>query len=337
MVIPVLQWGTLFNAASASSTIVLGSTALGQAKFARSIILEVNGGSTPDWTLDIQGKASDDATWHNVDYMRIDQGSPGALSVAQLAVNWTTARYYVVPNPPPFMRLVGTRTGGTLTVYGAHSSEAYSNMSVAVDTELPAAAALADATANPTAPAVGAHVLAWNGTTWDRARFAPPSAATFTANVGMPMVSTMGYAASNNYTPQYATGALADGNTGYSSMAIGLVGFNGTTFDRIRSRGTGILQVETAFSFLNIAAGQATTTVKSGAGTLRAIVFNGPATATSTLVVYDNTAASGTVIARPLATAVVSPVSVTYDLAFGTGLTLITAVANGADMTVVYR
>lgn len=91
------------------------------------------------------------------------------------------------------------------------------------------------------------------------------------------------------------------------------------------------------YSFLNVAAGQATTTVKSGAGTLHAIVFNGPATATSTLIVYDNTAASGTVIGRPLATAVVAPVTVIYDLAFATGLTLITATANGADMTVIYK
>jgi hypothetical protein len=44
----------------------------------------------------------------------------------------------------------------------------------AVDTELPAAAALADAAANPTAPATGAFGMVWNGTTWDRA---PGSAA----------------------------------------------------------------------------------------------------------------------------------------------------------------
>lgn len=40
----------------------------------------------------------------------------------------------------------------------------------AVDTELPAAAALADATANPTVPGVGAFLMGWNGTTWDRFR-----------------------------------------------------------------------------------------------------------------------------------------------------------------------
>ena len=39
-----------------------------------------------------------------------------------------------------------------------------------VDTELPAAAALADATANPTTPTVAADDMLFNGTTWDRAR-----------------------------------------------------------------------------------------------------------------------------------------------------------------------
>jgi hypothetical protein len=38
-----------------------------------------------------------------------------------------------------------------------------------VDTELPTAAALADNAANPTAPAVGAFAMVWDGTTWDRA------------------------------------------------------------------------------------------------------------------------------------------------------------------------
>lgn len=39
-----------------------------------------------------------------------------------------------------------------------------------VDSELPTAAALADAAANPTTPTVGAAALLFNGTTWDRAR-----------------------------------------------------------------------------------------------------------------------------------------------------------------------
>jgi hypothetical protein len=39
-----------------------------------------------------------------------------------------------------------------------------------VDTELPTAAALADATANPTTPVVGAAAELFNNATWDRAR-----------------------------------------------------------------------------------------------------------------------------------------------------------------------
>ena len=52
--------------------------------------------------------------------------------------------------------------GNSITVDGTVA------VSGAVDTELPAAAALADAAANPTAPAVGAFNMVWNGATWDR-------------------------------------------------------------------------------------------------------------------------------------------------------------------------
>lgn len=41
-------------------------------------------------------------------------------------------------------------------------------VSVSGDTELPAAAALADNTSNPTAPAVGAFTMVWDGANWDR-------------------------------------------------------------------------------------------------------------------------------------------------------------------------
>lgn len=91
------------------------------------------------------------------------------------------------------------------------------------------------------------------------------------------------------------------------------------------------------YSFLNIAAGQATTTVKSGAGTLHSIILNSAATATNTTTIYDNTAASGTVIGRPAVTTATVPTTLIYDLAFGTGLTIITATANGGDMTVTYK
>lgn len=42
--------------------------------------------------------------------------------------------------------------------------------SVTADTELPAAASLTDAMANPTAPSVRSNLMLWNGATWTRAR-----------------------------------------------------------------------------------------------------------------------------------------------------------------------
>jgi len=56
--------------------------------------------------------------------------------------------------------------GGTLTVDGTVAVSG----TVTVDTELPTAAALADATANPTTPLVAAAIEIFNGTTWDRVR-----------------------------------------------------------------------------------------------------------------------------------------------------------------------
>lgn len=92
-------------------------------------------------------------------------------------------------------------------------------------------------------------------------------------------------------------------------------------------------------TYAHIAAGQATTVVKTGPGILFAIVFNTSATATNVTTVYDNTAGSGTVIGVPVSTSTVSPQTLTYGphgLAFNTGLTIKTATANGADMTVIY-
>ena len=90
------------------------------------------------------------------------------------------------------------------------------------------------------------------------------------------------------------------------------------------------------YSFLSIAAGQATTVVKASAGVLHSIILNSAATATNTTVVYDNATGAGTVIGRPAVTTATVPTTLLYDLAFANGLTIITATANGGDMTVVY-
>lgn len=75
-----------------------------------------------------------------------------------------------------------------------------------------------------------------------------------------------------------------------------------------------------------------TTVVKSGAGVLHTITV-GTGGAGSTATVYDNTAGSGTVIAA-LTTA--TQISLTLDVGFSTGLTVVTVGATPPDLTVSY-
>lgn len=85
--------------------------------------------------------------------------------------------------------------------------------------------------------------------------------------------------------------------------------------------------MDTAYNYKNIAAG-ATTVIKSGAGRLKAITVN--STAAGAITVYDNTAGSGTKIATLKASVVEGTYE--YNVAFVTGLTIVTAAAS--DITV---
>ena len=67
-----------------------------------------------------------------------------------------------------------------------------------------------------------------------------------------------------------------------------------------------------------------TTTVKSGAGVLHAITLT--ETAAGTITIYDNTAASGTVICVLKASIVEG--TYVFDRAFSTGLTIVTGAAS---------
>lgn len=79
----------------------------------------------------------------------------------------------------------------------------------------------------------------------------------------------------------------------------------------------------------------ATTTVKSGAGTLHSISVNTKGTVASTITVYDNTVGSGTVIAVIDSLNLSGPF--VLDVAFATGLTLVTTGTVAPDVTVSYR
>jgi len=78
----------------------------------------------------------------------------------------------------------------------------------------------------------------------------------------------------------------------------------------------------------------ATTEVKAGSGVLHSITFNNP-TATEVITIYDNTAASGTVIGIITIPTSPQPVTLFYDVIFTKGLTILTATAT-SDITVSY-
>lgn len=78
-----------------------------------------------------------------------------------------------------------------------------------------------------------------------------------------------------------------------------------------------------------------TTTIKSGAGVLHIINVNTLGTVASTVIAYDSLTASGTKIATINSLTLSGPFQ--YDIAFSTGLTIITTGTAAPDITVSYR
>ena len=133
-------------------------------------------------------------------------------------------------------------------------------------------------------------------------------------------------------------GTAEIGKLGAGTALIGKVGIDQTTPGTTNAVAANPVAATTGgYSFLNIVAGQATTVVKASAGYLRSITFNSAATATNVTTVYDHASGAGTVIAIPAVTAVTAPVTVVFDVACAAGITIITATANGGNMTVVYK
>lgn len=95
------------------------------------------------------------------------------------------------------------------------------------------------------------------------------------------------------------------------------------------------MDVKTQYVSTNITAAAPTTTVlATGNGVLHTITLNKPL-ATSVITVYNNTAASGTVLATITVPASPQPSTLTYDMVFGIGLTITTATA-ASDITVTW-
>ncbi len=88
------------------------------------------------------------------------------------------------------------------------------------------------------------------------------------------------------------------------------------------------------YSYSNIST-NATTAVKASAGTLHSITINTKGASSNVATVYDNTAGSGTKIATLDTT--LGQSTLVYDIAFATGLTIVTATGTAADLTVAYK
>lgn len=78
-----------------------------------------------------------------------------------------------------------------------------------------------------------------------------------------------------------------------------------------------------------------TTVVKSGSGIFHSLLVNTSGLISASATIYDNTSASGTTIAV-VDTTRTSPLLI-YNVAFTTGLTIVTTGGTAADLTVTYR
>ena len=195
------------------------------------------------------------------------------------------------------------------------------------DTEITAVTAGADAISNTSNRlAVSGWLQAFNGTTWDRIRSGAVS--NVAAATGFLNSLSLGRynATPPTLTDTYYNALQLDSSGNLKVTIASLMAGEDQTFNRINTA--------EAYSSTNITT-QTTTTVKSGAGRLQRIVIPTPV-ANATVKIYDNTAASGTVlldtITFPGTLLSSGPVNVPLGVAFSTGCTIVTA---GATMTLV--
>lgn len=95
-----------------------------------------------------------------------------------------------------------------------------------------------------------------------------------------------------------------------------------------------VITMPASSSYVHLSA-NGTTTVKSGAGVLRRVVINTRGGITNALTIYDNTTATGAVIAVIDTSAAGG--SFGYELNFTTGLTVVLAGGVAADITIIYE
>jgi hypothetical protein len=194
-------------------------------------------------TVGAMGMIWNGATWDRVKEIvaALDSAGTGIAAVGIVGQLDDVSTSAVTENQYAAVRISARRA---LLVEGVASGTnlnvnlAASGATVTVDTELPAAAALTDAFANPTAPGVGAFLMGWNSATWDRLK-------STTANGLVVDVSRVQGTVTVD-TELTAVAALADAtaNPTITNIASFLMGYNGATWDRVRTANTGRLQVD---------------------------------------------------------------------------------------------
>jgi hypothetical protein len=124
MSIPHAGRYVVFSAITSTTTQDFGTIAVdGDGSFpvfAKSLLLEIVGSSTPNWSLSIEGRTHPSGTFTKLDYVEAWKAGAAAVSNSALVVNDTTRRFYHIPNAPPYVQIIATRTGGTLTVHAHH-------------------------------------------------------------------------------------------------------------------------------------------------------------------------------------------------------------------------
>lgn len=170
----------------------------------------------------------------------VDSELPAAAALADTTANPTVpgvGAFAEMYNGTTWDRVRGDTTNGLLVNLGANNDVTVTSGNITADTELPAAAALADNAANPTAPAVGAFGMWWDGVTWDRASGDATNG--LLVNLGgnndvtvTGTVSVSGTVTVDSELP--AAAALADNAANPTAPAVGafLMAWDGATWDR---------------------------------------------------------------------------------------------------------
>jgi hypothetical protein len=140
--------------------------------------------------------------------------------------------------------LRGTSVDGVLVNLGANNDVTVTSGAITADTELPAAAALTDNFANPTAPAVGAFLMLWDGANWDRSPGNTTDGILVNLGGNNDVTVTSGAITADTELPAAAALADATANPTVPGVSAFLMGWNGTTWDRVDTANTGRLQVD---------------------------------------------------------------------------------------------